>query len=154
MWEWAEFVQLTGPALPVFIHARARVDSNMSNHSFDPSDEQDRDALLAMFRRVPIGMLETTAHRLLNATKTTRISRKMVKGEESTGPDTVQEPDYLVQFKTLELIVSQRVGSAPTRKPVEIKARDENGQPSPGMLRAANIRKVKVDIPSAAESAE
>jgi hypothetical protein len=107
----------------------------MSADSFDPSDEQDRAAILAMFRRVPIGMLETTAHRLLNATKTTRVSRRMKKGEESTGPDTVQEPDYLVQYKTFELIVTQRAGSSPSRKPIEHKPASDQGKPSPGMLR-------------------
>ena len=110
----------------------------MSADSFDPTDQQDRDALLAMFRRVPIGMLETTAHRLLNATKTTRISRKMSKGEQSTGPDTIQEPDYLVQFKTLELIVSQRVGTPASRKPIEPPARQAS-KPSPGILRPGKI---------------
>lgn len=109
----------------------------MSKDSFDPSDVSDREALLAMFRRIPIGMLETTAHRLLNASRTVRTSKATKMGEDGVErPDTVQEPDYQVQLKAFEIIVTQRVGNPSARKPIEPVQPTGDERPEPGMLKA------------------
>jgi hypothetical protein len=96
---------------------------------FDPSDVADRESLLAMFRRIPLGMLEATAYRLLNASRTVRTSKAMKPGPDGVPvPDTVQEPDFAVQLKAWQTIIEQRVGAPSTRKPIEPPAvqQDDN----------------------------
>lgn len=110
---------------------------------FDPSPAEDQQALLAMFRRIPIGMLEATATRLLNATKTTRTSRSMKEGEDGVmRPDTIQEPDYYTQYRTFELIVTQRVGRPMAREPE--KAPPEKDEVSfGGRLKPLKVKKAR-----------
>lgn len=99
-------------------------------------DLSDQQALLAMFRRIPIDDLEITAHRLLNAYRTVRTSKAMKIGDDGVErPDTVQEPDFAVQLKTWQTIIEQRAGAAGTRKPTEPEPPKEPGKSRPGILR-------------------
>ena len=120
-----------------FVRARARVSAAMSAKSFDPSDADDRACLLAMFRRIPVELLEERAMHLLFATRTVRTSRAMKPGPEGVPvPDTIQEPENGIIFNTWRTIVEQRAGGAPARKPVEPPPPERDDKPSYGILRA------------------
>ena len=99
----------------------------------------DTQALLAMFQRIPVPLLESTALDLLKATRRVRLSKD--------APQGIEEPDYAVRLKVWQTIVEQRVGQAGSRKPVEPPKEDSEARPAPGILRVSAARGVAVGNP-------
>ncbi len=91
----------------------------------------DSQAMLDMFRRIPIETLESTALDLLKATRRVRLSKDEPQG--------VEEPDNAVRLKVWQTIVEQRAGQAGSRKPVEPPKEDAEARQEAGTLKARRV---------------
>jgi hypothetical protein len=83
-------------------------------------DQYANDLVAALRARIPVEELAECAQRNLKATRLVRMNKE--------NPDGVEEPEYATRQRALEWIGNQIAGAAPTRKPIEPPAvqQDDN----------------------------